>query len=153
MVNVSRVFLLYPIAMVARDVFILDVAMVNPLVVFVLANLLRLEDHNFVASTFLKPITTTSVIFSHAVSVTDVRSTTCMWHELVTTIVVLVKNFVIYFVRHNLRSQKVSSCHRLVEQKSCPMPCESARLLLEHLLRLAENDRLRCETLRQDCQN
>ena len=89
----SRVFLLYPIAMVARDMLILDVAMVNPLVVFVLANLLGLENHNLVASTFLEPFTTASVIFSHSVTLSDVGATACMGDELVTAIGVLVKDF------------------------------------------------------------
>ena len=89
----SRVFLLYPIAMVARDMFILDVAMVNPLVVLVLANLLRLENDNLVATTFLEPLTTASIIFSHSITLSYVGTTTCMGNELVTAIGVLVKDF------------------------------------------------------------
>ena len=76
MVNVSRVFLLYPVAMVARDMLILDVAMVNPLVVFVLANLFRLENDNLVATIFLEPFTTTRIIFGHSVTLSDVGTTT-----------------------------------------------------------------------------
>ena len=89
----SRVFLLYPIAMVARDMFILDVAVFKPIVVFVLANLLRLENDNLVATIFLEPFTTTRIIFGHSVTLSDVGTTTCMGNEFVTAIVILVKDF------------------------------------------------------------
>ena len=93
MVNVSRVFLLYPVAMVARDMLILDVAMVNPFVVFVLTNLLRLENDNLVATIFLEPLTTARIIFGHPVTLSDVGATACMGNKLVTAIVILVENF------------------------------------------------------------
>ena len=86
----SSVFLIYPIAMVARDMFILDVAMVNPLVVLVLANLLRLENYNLVATIFLDPFTTARIIFGHSVTLSDVGSTACMGNEFVTAIVILI---------------------------------------------------------------
>ena len=89
----SRVFLLYPIAMVARDMLVLDVAVFKPIVVFVLANLLRLENDNPVATIFLEPFTTTRIIFGHSVTLSDVGTTTCMGNEFVTAIVILVKNF------------------------------------------------------------
>ena len=79
--------------MIAGDVFIFDIAVVKPIIIFVLADFLRLENDNLVATIFLKPFTTTSIVFSQAVTLSDVGASACMGDELVATIVILIKDF------------------------------------------------------------
>ena len=79
--------------MIAGDVFIFDIAVVKPIVVFVLTDFLRLENDDLMPTIFLKPFTTTSIILSQSVTLSDVGTSACMGDELVATIVVFVEDF------------------------------------------------------------